>query len=206
MPDLEFENRYRRKGVRFVAGLDEAGRGPLAGPVTAAAVIIPKGFSCGGLDDSKRLSEKKRERIYQQLTQSKETFWAVGFAEAEEIDQLNILQATHLAMTRAVEALDCAVEFCLVDGLPIKDFGWPHEAIVRGDGKSVSIAAASVIAKVARDQRMVNYAKEYPSYGFDRHKGYGTKHHLEALRVHGPCRIHRRSFQPVAQSTMPFIY
>lgn len=203
MPDLSLETACRSRGFAAIAGIDEAGRGPLAGPVAAAAVILPEGFSCPGLDDSKKLTAAKRERLYEGLTSERAIVWGLSFAEPEEIDRINILKATHAAMARAVEALNAEVDFCLIDGLPVKGFPHPHDGVVKGDGISLSIAAASVIAKVARDRRMVEAAEEFPAYGFERHKGYGTKAHLEALRRHGPCRIHRRSFQPVAQQTLP---
>lgn len=203
MPDLSLETACRSRGLRVVAGIDEAGRGPLAGPVAAAAVILPEGFECPGLDDSKKLTAAKRERLYESLTGSPEIRWALAFAEAEEIDRINILRATHAAMARAAAGLGVAVDFCLIDGLPVRGFPHPHEGVVKGDGLSLSIAAASVIAKVARDRRMLEAAEEFPAYGFERHMGYGTKVHLEALRRHGPCRIHRRSFQPVAQQVLP---
>lgn len=182
----------------MVAGVDEAGRGPLAGPVAAAAVVLPAAFSCPELDDSKKLSARKRELLYERLTGDSGVRWSLAFAEAGEIDELNILRATHAAMARAVEGLAVAVDHCLVDGLAVPDFPWPHDGVVKGDGKSLSIAAASIIAKVARDRRMLEYAGSYPGYGFEKHKGYGTRVHLEALRELGPCPIHRRSFAPVA--------
>lgn len=203
MPDLSLETACRAQGHTIIAGIDEAGRGPLAGPVAAAAVILPEGYSCEGLDDSKKLTATKRERLYLALTGDLAVRWALAFAEPDEIDRLNILQATHAAMARAVAGLAMAVDLCLVDGLPVRGFPHPHEGIVKGDGRSLSIAAASIIAKVARDRRMIEAAVEFPLYGFDRHKGYGTKEHLEALRRHGPCRIHRQSFQPVAQQMLP---
>lgn len=204
MPDLELESTLIARGIGPVVGIDEAGRGPLAGPVTAAAVILPQGYSCPGLDDSKKLSAAKRERLHAVLSGDPAVRWAVAFAEVEEIDSINILRATHLAMRRAVEGLGIEVGHCLIDGLPVPRFPWPHDGVVKGDGLSLSIAAASVIAKVTRDRWMRAAAEEFPQYGFDRHQGYGTKDHLAALRTHGPCRIHRRSFQPVAQLALPF--
>lgn len=204
MPDLRFEADCHARGLKVVAGVDEAGRGPLAGPVAAAAVVLPEGFSCAGLDDSKKLSAAKRERIFSELMACRGLRWSLSYAEPDEIDRINILKATHAAMTRAVEGLGIEVGHCLVDGLAVPDFRWSHDGLVKGDGRSLSIAAASVIAKVSRDRRMLELAKEFPDYGFERHKGYGTKLHLEALRRHGPCRVHRRSFQPVAQCTLPF--
>lgn len=204
MPDLAFESALHARGVPHVAGVDEAGRGPLAGPVAAAAVILPRGFSCPGLDDSKKISAAKRERLYLKLTQDPDVLWSVATADCEEIDRINILRATHLAMRRAVEALDPAPGHCLIDGLPVRGFPLPHDGIVKGDGLSLSIAAASIIAKVTRDRLMREIDREFPEFGFARHQGYGTREHLEALRIHGPCRHHRRSFQPVAQLALPF--
>ena len=203
MPDLSFETALQARGLRRIAGVDEAGRGPLAGPVAAAAVILPRGFACPGLDDSKKLSAAKRERLYADLTEDGRVVWAVATADRAEIDQLNILRATHLAMRRAVEALDPQPEHCLIDGLPVRGFPLPYDAIVKGDGLSLSIAAASIIAKVTRDRLMQEIDREFPQFGFAKHQGYGTKAHLEALRIHGPCCHHRRSFQPVAQWSLP---
>jgi ribonuclease HII len=203
MPDDALESVLRRRGLKSVAGVDEAGRGPLAGPVSAAAVVLPVGWRCPGLDDSKKLSAARRERLYEAITADASVVWALAWAEPEEIDRLNILRATHAAMARAVAGLAITVDHCLIDGLPVRGFAWPHDGIVKGDGRSLSIAAASIIAKVSRDRRMLEFAREFPQYGFERHMGYGTKAHLEALRVHGPCRLHRRSFQPVAQLALP---
>ena len=183
--------------------MDEAGRGPLAGPVAAAAVILPRGFSCPGLDDSKKITASRREGLFELLTGNPKIAWAVATASSQEIDRINILRATHLAMRRAAEMLDPPPEHCLIDGLPVRDFPLPSDAIVKGDGLSLSIAAASIIAKVTRDRLMREIDREFPQYGFAKHQGYGTKAHLEALRNHGPCRHHRRSFQPVAQLTLP---
>lgn len=204
MPDLAFETALHVCGFQRIAGIDEAGRGPLAGPVTAAAVILPTGFSCPGLDDSKKMSAAKRQTIYERLTGEPGLIWAVATASREEIDRLNILRATHLAMRRAAEALNPLPDHCLIDGLPLRDFPFPYDAIIKGDGLSLSIAAASIIAKVTRDRLMAEIDREFPQFGFAKHQGYGTKAHLEALRNHGPCRHHRRSFQPVAQCTLPF--
>jgi ribonuclease HII len=203
VPDLALEIALRVRGCSHIAGIDEAGRGPLAGPVAAAAVILPVGFSCPGLDDSKKISPAKREDLYQRLTTDPAVLWKVAFADREEIDRLNILRATHLAMRRAAEALSPQPDHCLIDGLPVRDFPFPHDAIVKGDSRSLSIAAASILAKVTRDQIMAEIDREFPEFGFARHQGYGTKAHLEALRTHGPCCHHRRSFQPVAQLTLP---
>jgi ribonuclease HII len=203
MPDLTLEQALHARGLAAVAGVDEAGRGPLAGPVAAAAVILPPAFTCPGLDDSKKLSPAKREVLYQKLTTTRGLHWSLALASAAEIDSLNILRATHLAMRRAVAGLGVAPDHCLIDGLPVREFPWPHDAIVKGDGRSLSIAAASIIAKVSRDRLMREIDAECPGYGFAKHQGYGTKLHLEALRRYGPCRHHRRSFEPVAQLALP---
>lgn len=204
MPNLSFENKLRKTGRLTIAGIDEAGRGPLAGPVIAAAVILPMRFHCKGLDDSKKLNAARRQEFYNELTSNPRIIWSTGAADVAEIDSLNILRATHLAMRRAADSLATAPDYCLVDGLPVRDFTYAHEGIVRGDSLSLSIAAASVIAKVTRDTIMATLHEEFPQYGFERHQGYGTKGHLEALRIHGPCRHHRFSFQPVAQLPLPF--
>lgn len=207
MPDFSFEDAARAQGHSIICGIDEAGRGPLAGPVSVAAVILPLDFSLLGLDDSKKISAKKRDRLFEQLISNPEVLWAQVEADAATIDTVNILRATHQCMAAAAlklqEKYQVLVDFCLIDGLPVKGFPLPHQGIVKGDGKSLSIAAASIIAKVSRDRRMEEYAREFPQYGFDQHSGYGTKQHLHALHTHGPCRIHRRSFQPVAQLSLP---
>lgn len=199
MPDLSLEQEARDAGARRVAGIDEAGRGPLAGPVAAAAVILPKNYHHEELDDSKKLTEARREELFEELTNDSAVLWGLSYAEVEEIEEINILRATHAAMARAVEALVERPCFCLIDGLDVGGFPHPSRGVVKGDGISLSIAAASIIAKVSRDRRMRDYAREFPDYGFERHKGYGTKAHLEAIRRHGPCRIHRKTFQPIAQ-------
>jgi ribonuclease HII len=201
MPDLEFEKKYAKLGI--VIGVDEAGRGPLAGPVSVGAAIIPVGFSHPVIDDSKKLSEKKREALYDELCDNDEIQWAVSLVEADEVDEVNVLKATHLGMARAVKALGVEPGMCLIDGLAVPNFPYPHMGIVKGDSKSLSIATASIFAKVTRDRIMREAAVRYPGYGFEKHKGYGTKAHLEALRTLGPCPIHRRSFQPVAQLSLP---
>ena len=199
MPDLKMEQELIRSGMDPVAGIDEAGRGPLAGPVTAAAVILPCGYEHALLDDSKKLTARRRDLIYEELTSDPSICWGVAFAEVEEIDALNILRATHTAMRRAAMALSARPSFCLIDGLDVPEFPLDARGVVKGDGISLSIAAASIIAKVSRDRRMQELAEEFPVYGFEKHKGYGTKAHLEALREHGPCPEHRRSFAPVAE-------
>jgi len=198
MPDFQMERVRWAEGFQVVAGIDEAGRGPLAGPVSAGAVILPRGFTHPLLDDSKKLTEKRREALYEELTTQDDIIWALAYADAREIEEVNILRATHAAMGRAAASLAQKPDFCLIDGLPVQGFAFPSEGIVKGDGKSLSIAAASIIAKVSRDRLMLKYAEQYPEYGFDRHKGYGTKAHLEALREYGPCPIHRKTFAPVA--------
>lgn len=207
MPDLSFEDAARTQGHSIVCGIDEAGRGPLAGPVSVAAVILPHAFSMQGLDDSKKITAKKRDLLFEQLTSHPDVRWAQVEADAKTIDAINILRATHQCMAAAAFALQekyqLAIDFCLIDGLPVKNFPIQHQGIVKGDGKSLSIAAASIIAKVSRDRRMEEFAREFPQYGFDQHSGYGTKRHLHALQLHGPCRIHRRSFQPIAQLSLP---
>jgi ribonuclease HII len=203
MPDFELEEELWASGLDLVAGVDEAGRGPLAGPVAAAAVILPEGFESRLLDDSKKLTEPRRERLYEELTTDPSVLWSLACGEVEEIEAVNILKATHAAMARAVAGLPRTPDYCLIDGLDVPGFPHPSRGVVKGDGKSLSIAAASVIAKVSRDRLMQEYGDEFPEYGFEKHKGYGTKAHLEALRRHGPCRIHRKTFQPVAQLTLP---
>ena len=202
MPTLEIEMRLRSAGHHCVAGIDEAGRGPLAGPVLAAAVILPPDFVHPLLNDSKQLTEKQRESIYDELKSDARLHIACAEASVEEIDRINILRASHLAMERAVRRLPHAPDICIIDGLPVPRFPWPHEGIVKGDGLSLSIAAASVIAKVERDRIMRAAAEQYPQYGFYAHKGYGTPFHLTCLRKHGPCPLHRRSFKPIAQLTL----
>ncbi|MDR0993255.1 MAG: ribonuclease HII [Verrucomicrobiota bacterium] len=192
-----------------VAGVDEAGRGPLAGTVVAAAVVFQREFleqeadrALAGLTDSKKLPSARREFFYALLLACPYVQAGIGTASVEEIDRLNILRATHLAMARAVERLLPLPSLALVDGLPVKGLPVPHRAIVGGDAASLSIAAASILAKVTRDREMAQLAVQFPAYGFDRHKGYGTRAHLEALRHHGPCCIHRKSFAPVARLSL----
>ena len=188
-----FEREARERGFLLVAGTDEAGRGPLAGPVSAGAVILPFGIGIPGLDDSKKLSEKKREELYP-VIREKAIASAVAFATVEEIEELNILHAAQLAMRRAVAALSPAADFLLVDGNVSDGFPIPTRTIVKGDSLSASIAAASILAKVERDRLMDRYAEEYPGYGFEKHKGYPVPMHYEAIRILGPTPIHRRSF------------
>mgnify|MGYP005838810885 CR=1 FL=1 len=203
---LEFERAEWARGRRRVGGVDEAGRGPLAGPVVAACVVFDPAFAereqdgaLRGLTDSKRLRPAERERFHALLTSCEGVDWALGTATREEIDHLNILRATWLAMRRAVEALPEPPDALLVDGHPVPKLPAPALAIVGGDGRSLSIAAASVIAKVSRDRRMAELDRTWPGYGFARHKGYGTRAHLAALAEFGPTSEHRRSFRPVAE-------
>jgi ribonuclease HII len=201
--NLAFERRLWAQGVPLVAGIDEAGRGPLAGPVVAAAVILSADFSLRGLNDSKKLSEKLREEFFEKLTEGHaRVIYGIGVADSAEIDRFNILRATHMAMKRAVEALPVQPDHLLIDGRDVPLFGGRQTAIVDGDALSRSIAAASVIAKVTRDRLMSSWHREFPVYDFNQNKGYGTAAHLEKLRLHGPCPIHRRSFEPVVQPTL----
>lgn len=201
---LKHELALRSQGFSRIAGIDEAGRGPLAGPVVAAAVILPDKFRHKTLRDSKQLTPRQRELIFDELLATPDVCWAVAGVSVEEIDRLNILRATHLAMRLAVEQLAMPPEHVLIDGLPVRDFPIAQTALVDGDALSLSIAAASVIAKVTRDRQMVELDREYPAYGFALHKGYGTRLHLTRLREHGPCPHHRRSFSPVQQVEFTF--
>jgi len=192
----EFDNEKRTKfgtASRLICGVDEAGRGPLAGAVFAAAVILPEGAIIEGLNDSKKLTEKKREALFTEITE-KAIAYAITQASVEEIEELNILQAAMLAMKRAVEALHIKPDYALIDGDKTPSLEIPSEAVIKGDATSASIAAASILAKVARDRDMLELAKLYPQYNFDKHKGYGTKLHYEALKEHGISEIHRKSF------------
>ena len=189
----EIENSYFDAGVQIICGVDEAGRGPLAGPVCAAAVILPAGLVIPGLDDSKKLSDKRRRELMP-IIQENALSYGIAFASHEEIDRINILQATFLAMERALDQLKIKPDLALIDGNRQKDFGINVETVVKGDSRSANIAAASVLAKVTRDNYMEEMAKEYPGYGFEIHKGYGTKAHYEALRNLGPSPIHRMTF------------
>lgn len=191
--DYFFENEAHEKGYLNVCGIDEAGRGPLAGNVVAAAVILPKGLVIDGLDDSKKLSEKKREALFD-IIQKESVSFSVAWATPREIDELNILGATMLAMHRAVEGLDIPADFALIDGNTARGFSIPVKTIVKGDAKSPSIAAASILAKVTRDRQCLELDMKYPEYGFKKHKGYPTKDHMNKLREIGPCEEHRKSF------------
>jgi len=201
---LQFERQAWDQGYQRLAGVDEAGRGPLAGPVVAAALIFERPFleaeqygALQGITDSKRLTEAQRDGFFDLLTRSQQVTIGLGLADVGEIDTLNILRATHLAMRRALEALARPPDFALVDGLPVPGLPVPSRAIVGGDGRSLSIAAASIVAKVTRDRHMRELDRAYPNYGFAGHKGYGTRAHTEALLRHGPSPQHRRTFRPV---------
>ncbi len=190
----DYEKRAWEKGFSAVCGVDEAGRGPLAGPVCAAAVILPGGIIIEGLNDSKKVAEKKREELYEMITESAVS-WSVSSVDEREIDEINILQAALKAMAQAVRGLPEAADFVYIDGNRVPDgLDVKAEAVVSGDAKIPSVAAASIIAKVTRDRLMRQYDKMYPGYGFSRHKGYGTKAHFEAILEHGPCQIHRKTF------------
>ena len=203
---LAFERALWQQGLTRVAGVDEAGRGPLAGPVSAAAVILPPAWAktglpaeLAGLNDSKQLTEIQREAFYEFIIHCPDLLHVVILVDAGRIDTINILQATHEAMNAALTRLSPAPQHALVDGRPVKTMRVPQTALVKGDARSYSIAAASVVAKVTRDRLMLEYHRQWPEYGFAEHKGYGTAQHLAAIVRHGPCPIHRRSFAPLKQ-------
>ncbi len=202
-PDMQAEQEAHADGFSTVAGIDEAGRGPVAGPVVAAAVILPPGFELPGLNDSKQLSAKKREALYTALMEDPAVKKSVAQASVEEIDRLNILRATHLAMARAAQGLSPLPQLCIIDGLPVPNFPLPSRNLVKGDARCLSIAAASILAKVTRDRIMQELDTQFPAYGFARNAGYGTKEHLAAIHAHGITVHHRRSFAPVAQMELP---
>ena len=194
MPDYAYELTAKEKGFSFVCGVDEAGRGPLAGPVCAAAVILPKNTVIEGLNDSKKLSEKKRESLFD-VIKEKAVAWSVAFASVEKIEEFNILNATFIAMNRAIDGLSTKADFALIDGNRVpKDIKIPCETVIKGDSKSMSIAAASVLAKVPRDRLMLELDEKYPLYEFKKHKGYGTALHMDLIRKYGPSECHRPSF------------
>lgn len=190
---LEFEKEALAKGYKSVCGVDEAGRGPLAGPVCAAAVILPEGMIIEGVNDSKKLSEKKRESLFDVIREQALSY-SIAYATVDEIEEINILNATMLAMRRAIDGLEIKADYAMIDGNKIPPIDIDAECIVKGDAKSMSIACASILAKVSRDRLLYKYAEEYPMYGFDKHKGYGTKVHREAILKYGPCPYHRKSF------------
>ena len=206
MDRFQFERDLLNRGIKRIAGVDEAGRGPLAGPVVAAAAVLPPVWmesglpvALRGLNDSKQLSATQREKFFAFLASSGEFLYGVAVIEAQVIDTINILRATHQAMREALEELRPAPDHVLVDGLPVPSLRLAHTSLVRGDARSYSIAAASILAKVSRDRLMLEYDRQYPLYGFAEHKGYGTPRHLAALADHGPCPIHRRSFAPLKE-------
>ena len=200
------EAKLHEEGYRFIAGVDEVGRGPLAGPVVTAAVVLPEDFDVLGVDDSKKLSEKRREELFDIITE-RAVAYGIGICDHQEIDEINILQATKKAMRKAIEECDRklsekgpeehpapCIDYVLFDAVEIEDLDKPQEAIIKGDAKVLAIAAASIVAKVTRDRMMVEYAGEYPWYAFEKNKGYGTAAHYEGLRDHGTCPIHRMTF------------
>lgn len=193
MPDYSIEQELHAQGFTCVCGVDEAGRGPLCGPVFAAACILPDGLYIEGLNDSKKLTEKKREKLFD-IIKKEAVAYSIASADVEEINEMNILEADLLAMRRAIDGLGVKADFAIIDGNIARDFPIPARAVVKGDSKSMSIAAASVLAKVARDRLCLELDREYPQYGIAKHKGYGTKEHKEALRKYGPSPIHRKKF------------
>lgn len=202
LANFNYENTILKQGYFLIAGLDEVGRGPLAGPVVACAVVVKKFFYDEfrpNIRDSKQLSEKQREKWFEFLTNTPEIKWGIGIVSEKIIDEINILEAAKLAMKKALDNLKIAPDFLLIDGnFLLEDLNINQKAVIKGDEKIFSCAAASIIAKVTRDRLMLKYAKKYPAYGFEKHKGYGTRFHLAALKKHGPCEIHRRSFRPVS--------
>ena len=193
MLDYEFEKAFKCDSIKMICGVDEAGRGPLMGPVVAAACILPEGFILEGLNDSKKLTEKKREALFDIIKENAISY-CVAFVTVEEIEELNILNATMLAMKRAIEGLSVPADMALIDGNQSKGFSIPTKTVIKGDATVPSIAAASILAKVTRDRMCLEYDKEYPDYGFAKHKGYGTKAHMDAIKKYGPCPVHRPSF------------
>lgn len=190
---LSIEREKRNEGYTYIAGVDEAGRGPLAGPVCAAAVILPEDVFIEGINDSKKLTEKRREELFD-IIREKAIAYNICMIDEKRIDEINILNATYEAMNGAVNGLDVTPDYVLIDGNRIGGMTLPHQTVVKGDAKSVSIAAASILAKVSRDRLITKMAQQYPEYGFDKHKGYGTAAHNEAILKYGPCPIHRRTF------------
>ncbi|SPN73285.1 Ribonuclease HII,ribonuclease HII,ribonuclease HII,Ribonuclease HII [Chlamydia serpentis] len=195
---MTFENEVASEGFSLIAGVDEAGRGPLAGPVVAGACVLPRGTVFPGINDSKKLTPKERAKIRETLVQDPKVFFGIGVVSVERIDQINILEATKEAMIEAISSLSILPDFLLVDGLYLSHV-IPCKKIVRGDARSASIAAASILAKEYRDELMLKLHELYPQYGFDRHKGYGTTFHLEAIRRYGPSPCHRKTFSPIKQ-------
>lgn len=200
---LVMEKELHDEGFSFVAGVDEAGRGPLAGPVVAAAVIFLDYSRIPEVFDSKQLTEKAREELFEVLTSRDDIIFAFAEVDNNEIDRINILQATHLAMRTAVDKLSQKPDFVLIDGNPVKSMPYPNRSVVKGDAKCAAISAASIIAKVHRDRLMCKYAELYPEYGFDIHKGYGTAAHIEAIKTYGATPIHRKTFSPIREMLSP---
>ena len=192
-----YEEKLRKQGFCKIAGIDEAGRGPLAGPVVAAACILPPGFLLNRLNDSKQVSPEVREILFHEITTAKDVFFGIGIVSTERIDEINILRATFEAMQIAVQNLPHVPDYLIIDGNQLPIFPYPREGIVKGDALSLSIAAASILAKVTRDRIMLELAPKYPEYGFEQHKGYGTPQHMEAIFRYGPCPIHRKTFEPI---------
>lgn len=190
---LKYENEAKEAGYKIICGVDEAGRGPLAGPVFSASVILDDGVIIDGVNDSKKLSAKKREQLYDEII-AKAKDYSIAFASEEEIDDINILNATFLSMKRAVDGLKIKPDFVLIDGNRLPKLSIDSKAVIKGDSLSMSIACASILAKVTRDRLMIKLSQKYPEYQFDKHKGYGTKLHIEMLKKYGPCKIHRKSF------------
>jgi ribonuclease HII len=197
-----FEKRLRTEGYFAIAGVDEAGRGPLAGPVVSAAVVLPGEFVIGEINDSKQLTPRKRERAFQRIYEGANAI-GIGIVDAHEIDRINILQASRLSMAIAVANLAPRPDFLLIDGKFDIPFDLPQQPLIKGDSRSISIAAASIVAKVSRDRMMQRYHIDYPQFGFDRHKGYPTKAHKAAIAANGPCLIHRRTFKSVSEHLEP---
>ena len=193
----KYEEDARAKGFKYIAGIDEAGRGPLAGPVLAAACIIPQGVYLPKVNDSKLITPKVRQELFEYITQDKRIFYGIGLVEVDVIDCINIYQATIKAMLMAIAELKKQPDYLLVDGLNLSHSHIPSLKIIKGDQLSQSIAAASILAKVTRDRLMVEYHKKWSAYGFDQHKGYATEQHLHALKQHGPCELHRKTFEPI---------
>ena len=195
----QYENDAFSRGFSVIAGMDEAGRGPLAGPVVAAAAILPRGFMLENCNDSKQLSAKLRQELYEEIMGNPEIETGIGVVPHDKIDEINILRATILAMTFAVRDLKKQPDFVLIDALFIPDLGIENRGVIRGDSRSITIAAASIVAKQTRDNLMLEYDRQYPQYGFAKHKGYGTKYHQEMLKIHGPSPIHRKTFLPARE-------
>jgi len=205
MADLfAYDKALREQGFSVLAGVDEAGRGPLAGPVVAAAVILPATEIIDGVRDSKQVPELEREALFHRIVSVADTY-GIGIIDAEEIDRVNILEATRAAMKLAIQQLTLRPDLVLIDAVRLQPFGFQQKALIKGDSLSASIAAASILAKVTRDRLMAHYHEQYPQYGFNKHKGYGTREHIRNIQKYGPCPIHRLSFEPVRTLPLPFV-